>query len=224
MDAIHAVELDMLKAVADLCEKYDIRYTLYCGTLLGAVRHGGFIPWDDDIDIAMPLKDYRRFQEVADELPSRFVCDHPDNNPKYYLPWMKIKANGTTSLDPWYAALDMHWGLFLDIYPFVGAASTERGIRLQNWILKTVKRIRSAELYRARREKSLFKKLLWTVPYPVRRAVCDALMKIVMKDPEKCEMIGTIDAVPFDGKFAREDWQEMTRLKFEDREFSAPAN
>ena len=49
----------MLKAVAALCDRYSLRYSIYCGTLLGAVRHKGFIPWDDDIDLAMPLEDYR---------------------------------------------------------------------------------------------------------------------------------------------------------------------
>ena len=224
MDAVHAVELEMLKAIADLCEKYDIRYTLYCGTLLGAVRHGGFIPWDDDIDIAMPLKDYRRFQKAAGELPPRFVCTHLGNNPNCFMLWTKVSAEGTTGMDPWYAAVDLPWGLSVDIYPFIGAAPTEKGIKRQNRLMRTARRLRSVPIYRAHHARGAFLKLICAVPFPVRRLVSDLLLRIAMKDPEKCERIGTIDMYPFDGKYALEEWREMTTLRFEDREFRAPVH
>ena len=61
---------EILKAVVDLCEKHNLTYFLSGGSLLGAIRHDGFIPWDNDIDIEMPVKDYRKFLRIAkDELP-----------------------------------------------------------------------------------------------------------------------------------------------------------
>ena len=62
---IHAVQLEMMKTLAAVFEKNGLRYALYCGTLLGAIRHRGFIPWDDDVDLVMPLEDYRRFLRLA---------------------------------------------------------------------------------------------------------------------------------------------------------------
>ncbi len=69
-----AAELEVLKVIESVCEKNGLRYYAYCGTLLGCIRHKGFIPWDDDIDICMLRDDYDRFMSLADqELPEGFV-------------------------------------------------------------------------------------------------------------------------------------------------------
>ena len=223
MGAIHAVELDMLKAVTRLCDEHSLRYSLYCGTLLGAVRHKGFIPWDDDVDLVMPLKDYRKFQKVCHELPERFSCIYYDNTPNAYWLWTRVVANGTTFLPLLDGALDVPWGIFLDIYPMIGAAKTQFGVKLQDKLLLLARRLRTVDLYRAIKDKGIIKQILYRIPFPVRRAVSDLILRLVMKDPKKSSRIGTVDAAPFRGKFDLEDWKEMTRLPFEDAEFSAPA-
>ena len=62
------VSLELLKTFADICNKYGIRYYVTGGTLLGAIRHKGFIPWDDDVDIDMPRKDFQHFLKISDEV------------------------------------------------------------------------------------------------------------------------------------------------------------
>lgn len=64
---IWAVELDLLNSLKEVCEKHNLRYYLFFGSLLGAVRHHGFIPWDDDLDVAMPRRDYTELLFHADE-------------------------------------------------------------------------------------------------------------------------------------------------------------
>ena len=69
-----AAQLEVLAVIIELCKKYDIKYFAFWGTLLGAIRHRGFIPWDDDIDICMMRNDYMRFLEISKtELPTDFA-------------------------------------------------------------------------------------------------------------------------------------------------------
>lgn len=94
---IQHVLLGMIKDVDALCRKHNIPYFLNGGSALGAVRHKGFIPWDDDIDISMMVKDYRRFQAVAHELGDQYVIHCFETCKRYnvLIPGMKIRKKGT---------------------------------------------------------------------------------------------------------------------------------
>lgn len=110
-------ELDALIEVDRICRKYCIHYTLIGGTLLGAVRHHGFIPWDDDVDIAMPRKDYELFQKYVDELSSRFFYQSNATDNEYFRLFNKLRVNGTIFKEKAHANWNIHQGVYIDIFP-----------------------------------------------------------------------------------------------------------
>ena len=94
---VQMVLLEMLKDIDALCRKHNIPYFLNGGSALGAVRHQGFIPWDDDADISMMIDDYRAFQKIAHELGDKYIIHCFETNKRYnvLIPGMKIRKKGT---------------------------------------------------------------------------------------------------------------------------------
>ena len=118
---LQLTELEMLMDIDKLCRKNKIRYFLVGGTLLGAVRHKGFIPWDDDIDIAMPREDYEKFINLCtkkDILGEKYFLHCDETDEKYYNPFIKVKKNNTTFAEKSIEKIDTHKGIFIDIFPY----------------------------------------------------------------------------------------------------------
>ncbi len=91
MQELHRVEFEMLLKVRDICQKYNLTYYLSGGTFLGAVRHQGFIPWDDDVDVAMPREEYLKFAQVANmELPEGMLFKTYELDKDYHHPIARI--------------------------------------------------------------------------------------------------------------------------------------
>ncbi len=111
--------LKILSRFITICEKYGLRYYLAGGTLLGAVRHSGFIPWDDDVDVIMPRKDYERFLELAEKEDPRFELVTFKNDPKYKALYAKYIDSETTVIGQ--ETPGTRLGLWIDIFPLDNA-------------------------------------------------------------------------------------------------------
>ena len=120
-------ELDILAEIDKICKKYDIQYFAVGGTLLGAVRHSGFIPWDDDIDIGMLRDDYERFLTIAkDELPSKYMLQHyttEASTPTYFA---KVRNKNTLFYEKYAESIPMCKGIYIDIFPFDKVSDSSR--------------------------------------------------------------------------------------------------
>ena len=129
---LHDVMLTMLVDIDAVCRKYGLRYYLAYGTLLGAVRHRGFIPWDDDADIVMPRKDYERFLSIAAQsLGEKYFVQYHKTEPWYRHPFAKIRRNGTACVIQNHRHIPMHQGIFVDIFPLENVPSF-------NWTRKII--------------------------------------------------------------------------------------
>jgi lipopolysaccharide cholinephosphotransferase len=121
---LQLTELEILKEVVRICESNALQYFLTGGTLLGAVRHKGFIPWDDDVDIAMPRKDYDRFFALCrDQLDVHYYVHSNDTDPLYWMPYAKIRKRDTVFDEVGIAHLDVPKGIFIDVFPLDSAGS-----------------------------------------------------------------------------------------------------
>ena len=96
LSCLKKIELEMLQEVDRICQKHNLVYTLAYGSLLGAIRHKGFIPWDDDIDIWMPREDYNRFKEICKtELNEKYFYQGNETDKEYFYLFDKLRANDT---------------------------------------------------------------------------------------------------------------------------------
>lgn len=118
--AAQKVMLEILCEIHKICVENNIRYWLVGGTLIGAVRHKGFIPWDDDCDVGMLREDFNKFLEVAPGcLSAGLHLQTRDVEPEYHLPFAKIRKDGTLLVESGETGNEnYHHGIFVDVFPY----------------------------------------------------------------------------------------------------------
>ena len=214
-------QLAILEEIDKICKRHKIEYWLDGGTLLGAVRHGGFIPWDDDIDIGMSLEDEKRFEEIAPkELPDWLYLQTPKSDPGSKEPITKIRdcnslyiEQGDDFCQPYVK------GIFVDIFPFVDYPDIPR-----SWIKTLTKGIsKSYSILNHRHTYSLrsFSEFFY---FGGKYCLCSALWKVVGLFGKKTRY----SDVPFlNGRgisFDKKAVKPLGTIKFEGKEFPAPCN
>lgn len=122
-EEVREIQKTILNVVAEFCQANGIRYWIDCGTLLGAIRHGGYIPWDDDIDVGMLREDYERFSEIFNAHNDRYYFACFENTPSFYVPHGKVCDTATILYEP-----DEHGHKFsinIDIFVYDNAPDKE---------------------------------------------------------------------------------------------------
>ncbi len=161
----------MLKDIAEVCEKNDIKYSLSDGTLLGAVRHKGFIPWDDDIDIMMEWQEYSKFIEVAPKcFGDKYFLQNYSTDREYWLSWSKVRANNTTSMPKKDIKWNIHWGICIDVFPVIGI---DKGSKEKIYKYHSISQLLLMDKYlQATNSEQAFtnkQRMLYSIPYSLRK-------------------------------------------------------
>ena len=117
MKNIWAVELDLLLEFDRVCKKYNLKYFLIFGTLLGAVRHKGFIPWDDDIDVAMPRNDYEKLLSLTQEFNHPYYLQTPFLKDGSCFSFLKLRNSNTSAVTNKFSYETFNQGIWIDINP-----------------------------------------------------------------------------------------------------------
>lgn len=192
--AVQLRELEILKAIMEICDRHGLRWFAIAGTCLGAVRHGGFIPWDDDLDIGMPRRDYEKFRAIAkQELPPYLELLDYDAAKRTTRMFLKVHDIRTSCIENSLLEFpELHTGVWVDVFPIDGypAPGLKRlvlAVRLTvlEGINMTLRMPDSAAGNRKeRRQMRLYKLLRGRVPFNWASRRIDGLIKKYVV--EKC--------------------------------------
>lgn len=161
MNDLQRTEWKLLKCFAEVCGKLDLKFFLVCGSALGAVKYQGFIPWDDDIDVAMYREDYELFLEKAPEmLPEGLFLQNYRTDPAFPQIYSKLRDSNTTYIETSAAALPINHGVFIDIFPLDGYPESPAEQRILEFRKKAYQSVLSCAYSGQRSRKgSILKKL-----------------------------------------------------------------
>lgn len=222
-------ELKILKAIKAVCEKNGLTYYLDSGTLLGAVRHRGFIPWDDDIDIIMPFPDYTKFLKIAQgELGEDFFVQNSETDPNFYCLFTKVRLNHTTMMPVNHTHYHVHHGIWVDVFPLVNM--NEREINLKRKAIKICHTLLMQDYIAANPEEfksilgtNMYRlvQLLYHIPVNIRKRLRRQLMRYVLaaKTGDSYSVVWT----SIDRAFPKNIFEKTPKtVMFEGEEFPAP--
>lgn len=218
-------QLEILIEFDRICRMNNIKYIIDSGTLLGAVRHKGFIPWDDDIDVRMLRSEYEKFCNAAKDLRPEYFFQNHDTDKGY--PWMyaKLRKNGTLAVRTGQENIKMHQGIFIDIFVCDGVPKNMILRCIRNSVSFINRKILYSIIARDN-AKTVTQKKLWKLISLINPNIAHKSNKIIQTlfNENNCKKIGSNgyhDRAEIKGM--KKEWlSELTELEFEGHFFKAP--
>lgn len=231
---IQGISLEILKIVTDLCEELHLRYFLIYGTLIGAIRHHGYIPWDDDVDIMMPRPDYDKLLEYLSvhKLPNLSVFNRQTNQG---YPYMITRISDDRYILELENEKSVGMGVFVDIYPYDGLGNTKKeairygmkGDRLSSLCYQATRKHFAIEITRSRIRKIVKLPVFVVSKLIGKNYFQNKLEKLArVKNYDDCEFVGCVVWLSGGVKdiFKRSWFDETIKMPFDKYEFRVPKN
>ena len=133
LNDLQKVQLDILRELDRVCNENELKYYLAFGTCLGALRHKGFIPWDDDIDVLMSYEDAKKLLKIRRKFKKKYFLQSKETDPNYESIALRLRDSETTLIEKEDKDLDINHGIYVDIYPFYNAPISKIGLLINIW-------------------------------------------------------------------------------------------
>lgn len=148
INELRRIQIGILDSIVAYCEENSITYFLACGSLIGAIRHKGYIPWDDDIDLFMPRDDYKRLVEGYNDPSARYEMWAPERGTDNYLySFAKVVDTRTVMVES--EAAEFKMAVYVDLFPLDYAPDSKKGQKRLWWWKKKIYRIRRAKMQKS---------------------------------------------------------------------------
>lgn len=234
LNHLHELELMILKDFIRICEENNLTYYMYAGSLLGAVRHNGFIPWDDDLDVIMFRDDFEKFKKIfiaSENDKYELLCNETEKD--YFHLLAKLMLKGTRFEESWVSQVDFHVGINMDIFVLddLAEGKFKRSYQLKRSFvynkLLIMSKVRLDDLPFIQKVVShagyYVLKLFRVKPSSLNRRCLNFLKKY--KNPD-AEHVFDISATSkeYPQIFRKADFKSVAKVKFEDIEVNAPIN
>ena len=224
LKGMQSSQLKILKSFKKVCDEHGVTFYLAFGTALGAVRHHGFIPWDDDIDIYMRMEDIEKLKEIQNFLPSNLFVQTREKEKEYGLLIARVRDSNTTLVEEDHVDRDINHGVYIDIYPLFYCPESNIKMRLIV-VLSFLCRLfayNAPPMNKGGVATMVSKVLLNILPNKTKRVIADKLYAYITSRPVS-KYVSTFPDVSLGKRFMDEWFKDPSTCEFEGENMPMPS-
>lgn len=229
---LQQIDIKILKYFIEICEEHNLTYFLYGGSLIGAVRHQGFIPWDDDIDVIMFREDFEKLNEILEkDIDDNYKFFNVLNEDTYHYMWGKIGLKNTLFKEWWADQVDYTPNIFIDIFILDNIPDNKFKRFTHKWKCFILNLCASHSIIKYENEsklKEIIQKTIYYIlkilpisPSTIKKKCVKAFTQYQHED---CKEVCDLPSPCFMPVSFRTDWLPVKKAKFEDMEVNIPNN